>query len=47
MKDSELFGIPYRIVVSPKSLEAGGYEYQKRTENEKKILTKKELLLSI
>ncbi len=30
--DSDLIGIPYRIVVSAKSLEAGGYEYKRRNE---------------
>lgn len=30
--DSDLIGIPHRIVVSAKSLEAGGYEYKKRDE---------------
>ena len=46
MKDSELFGIPHRVVISPKSLEAGGYEYQKRTETERKILSKEEIVNS-
>ncbi|MDR2190425.1 MAG: hypothetical protein LBP53_04485 [Candidatus Peribacteria bacterium] len=43
MRDSELFGIPQRIVISQKSLEAGGYEYQKRTSEEKKIVQEGEL----
>jgi prolyl-tRNA synthetase len=30
--DCELFGIPNRIIVSPKTIEAGGYELQKRWE---------------
>lgn len=30
--DSDLIGIPHRIVVSAKSLDAGGYEYKKRNE---------------
>jgi len=41
--DSDLIGIPLRIVVSPKSLESGGYEVKKRTENDAKIVTKEEL----
>jgi len=28
--DCELFGIPNRIVISPKTLEQGGYELMKR-----------------
>lgn len=37
--DSDLFGIPYRLVVSKRSLEKGGAEMKKRTESESKILT--------
>lgn len=32
LADSDLIGIPHRIIVSAKSLEAGGYEYKKRDE---------------
>jgi prolyl-tRNA synthetase len=32
--DADLFGIPNRIIISPKTLEQGGYELKKRTENE-------------
>jgi len=42
--DADLIGIPHRVVVSEKSIEAGGYEYKKRTENDSKILTEPELL---
>lgn len=35
--DSELFGIPNRIVISPKTLEAGWYELKKRGEKEEII----------
>ncbi|MFK7779937.1 MAG: His/Gly/Thr/Pro-type tRNA ligase C-terminal domain-containing protein [Candidatus Gracilibacteria bacterium] len=35
--DSELFGIPNRIVVSPKTIEQGGYELLKRGEKAKII----------
>ena len=35
--DCELFGIPNRIVVSPKTIEAGGYELSKRWEEAKII----------
>jgi len=44
LKDSELFGIPARIVVSEKSIAAGGYEYQKRSTGEKKMLGKGDLV---
>ncbi len=42
--DADLIGIPHRVVVSEKSLQAGGYEYKKRTENDSKILTEAGLL---
>ena len=43
-KDSELLGIPARIVVSEKSLAAGWYEYQKRATGEKTMIAKDEVL---
>lgn len=36
--DSDLIGIPYRVVVSKKSLEAGGVELKKRNEKESEIM---------
>jgi prolyl-tRNA synthetase len=42
--DADLIGIPHRVVVSKKSLENGGFEYKKRTENDSKIVTLAELL---
>lgn len=36
--DSDLIGIPYRIVISKKSLENGGAEIKKRAEKESKIV---------
>jgi prolyl-tRNA synthetase len=36
--DADLIGIPYRIVVSERSLEKGGYELKKRTEKESAIV---------
>lgn len=37
--DSDLIGIPYRIVISKRSLEKGGAEVKRRTESESKILS--------
>jgi prolyl-tRNA synthetase len=47
--DSDLIGIPYRIVVSEKSLAAGGVEIKKRNEKESRIITISEIsnILSI
>ncbi len=41
--DADLLGIPFRIVVSDRSLKAGGYEIKGRTEAESKIVSKDEL----
>jgi len=42
--DSDLIGIPYRIVVSKRSLLDGGFEVKKRTEKSGKIVKLEELL---
>lgn len=41
--DADLIGIPYRIVVSKRSLSEGGYEIKKRTEESGKIVNKEKL----
>lgn len=45
--DSELLGIPHRIVISPKLVEQGKIEYKSRTATESDILTIDELLAKI
>ncbi len=42
--DSDLIGIPYRIVVSKRSISEGGVEVKKRTEENGKIVSKEQLL---
>lgn len=42
--DAELLGIPHRIVISPKLLEQGMYEYKSRVSDGQQILTKDGLL---
>ena len=42
--DSDLIGIPYRIVVSKRSIADGGYELKKRTEDKGSIISEEELL---
>lgn len=42
--DSDLIGIPYRVVVSSRSLEAGGVELKKRAEKKGKIVSVEEVL---
>lgn len=42
--DADLLGIPNRLVISDKSLAAGGLEYKKRTSKDTEIITEKELL---
>ena len=41
--ESDIIGIPYRVVVSEKSLQAGGVELKKRAEKEGKIVSLTEL----
>ena len=42
--DSDLIGVPYRVVISEKSLQAGGVEMKKRNESEGKIIPIDELI---
>ena len=42
--DSDLLGIPYRLVISKRSLEKGGAEMKRRTENESSILSFEEVV---
>ncbi len=41
--DADLIGIPNRVVISPKSLEAGGVEFKKRNEENGEIVSVEEL----
>jgi len=45
--DADLMGLPYRVVISPKSLEAGGFELKKRTSDDSKILPEEQLISSL
>ncbi len=42
--DADLLGMPYRVVVSTRSLKDGGYEIKKRTEEKGKIVSKEDLI---
>ena len=42
--DADLFGTPYRVVVSQKSLQAGGLELKSRTSTDTEVLSQNELL---
>lgn len=42
--DSDLLGIPYRVVVSERSLKDNGFEIKKRTEEKGKVVSQEELL---
>ena len=42
--DSDLIGIPIRVVVSPKSLESGGVEVKRRNETESRIVSPQVLM---
>ena len=43
--DSDLLGIPYRLVISKRSIERGGAEMKQRTENESRILSFEEAIV--
>ncbi len=45
--DAELMGIPYRITVSDRLIEAGQYEFTERATGETKLLTREELLAKL
>ena len=45
--DSDLIGIPYRVVVSEKSLSQGGLEIKKRNKAESEIIAKEKILEKI
>jgi prolyl-tRNA synthetase len=45
--DSDLIGIPYRVVVSEKSLAGGGVEIKKRGESQGKIISEKDVIKSL
>lgn len=45
--DSDLIGIPYRVVVSKRSLSENGYELKKRTEEGGKIVNKEQLFAEL
>lgn len=42
--DADLLGMPYRLVVSKRSLEDGGFEIKKRTEDKGRVVTFSELI---
>lgn len=42
--DADLLGMPYRVVVSTRSLKDGGYEIKKRTEEKGKVVSKEDLV---
>ncbi len=44
LADADLIGIPKRVVVSSKSLAAGGVEVKMRTESDSKIVPLGEIL---
>lgn len=45
--DAELMGIPYRVTVSDRLIEAGQYEYTMRTSGETELLTHDQLLVKL
>lgn len=44
LNDADLIGLPFRVLVSEKSLESGGFEFKRRTDDQVFILDEKELI---
>jgi prolyl-tRNA synthetase len=44
LADADMIGIPWRVIISPKSLAAGGVEVKKRSEDKSEVMTQAELL---
>jgi len=42
--DADLIGCPYRVVVSSRSLEAGGVEFKKRTQKDGEMISVEKLI---
>ncbi len=47
LNDADLLGMPHRVLVTEKSLAAGGVEYKKRTENTVEIISVEALMLRL
>ena len=47
LSDADLLGVPHRIVVSEKTIDAKQYEYKARTDSNAKMMSKEELLSSL
>ena len=45
--DADLMGIPYRVVVSEKTLESNGFELKARTANDTRIVNQEELMKTL
>lgn len=45
--DADLIGVPYRVIVSERSLKEGGFELKKRIEEKGKIITRDELFQTL
>lgn len=45
--DADLMGIPHRVVISPKTVKALGYEYKMRTSSDSQIVSEEELIKSL
>ncbi len=45
--DADLYGIPYRVVISGKTIEAGNFELKKRTESDAQHLSYDELMKAL
>jgi prolyl-tRNA synthetase len=44
LADADLIGIPFRVIISDKSIEKGGFEVKKRNEDDSKIVNYEDFL---
>lgn len=44
LSDADLIGIPYRVVVSSRSIQNGGFEVKRRSEEESKVMSMEDLI---
>jgi prolyl-tRNA synthetase len=47
LTDADLFGLPYRLVVSDKTLNQNAYELKKRTENETNLISTEQVIKTL
>lgn len=47
LADADLIGVPFRVVVSDKSLSAGGFELKRRSEKDSQIMSEEQIIKAV